>query len=167
MMDQYFPFRYFIGESISKGLIPWWNPYIFLGYPINADPQSGFWYPITWILGFNGYRLFDLQIEFLFHIILAGFGFYYLLRSLKIQLYPAIIFAMSYQVCVFFIGNAQHFTYVIGTCYIPWIMGCFIQLIEKQEYRYGLALSLFLSLMLMGGDPALSLILGYILVLYF
>lgn len=167
MMDQYFPFRYFIGESISNGLIPWWNPYIYLGYPIYADPQSGFWYPITWILGFNGYSLYDLHIEFLFHIILAGYGFYYLLRRLKIQLYPAIIFALSYQVCGFFIGNAQHFTYVIGACYIPWILGCFIQLIEKQEYRYGLALSLFLSLMLMGGYPALIIILGYILAFYF
>jgi hypothetical protein len=167
MMDQYFPFRYFIGESISHGIIPWWNPYIYLGYPIHADPQSGFWYPCTWILGFNGYSLYDLHIEFLFHIILAGFGFYYLLRSLKIQLYPAIIFALSYQVGGFFIGNAQHFTYVIGACYIPWILGCFIQLIEKQEYRYGLALSLFLSLMLMGGYPSLIIILGYLLALYF
>jgi hypothetical protein len=167
MMDQYFPFRYFIGESLSNGIIPFWNPYIYLGYPFHADPQSGFWYPLTWILGFNGYSLYDLHIEFIFHIILAGFGFYYLLRKLKIQIYPAILFAISYQLCGFFIGNAQHFTYIIGACYIPWILGSFIQLLDTQDYRYGLALSLLFSLILSGGYPALIIILGYILILYF
>ncbi len=167
MMDQYFPFRYFIGESLSNGIIPYWNPYIYLGYPFHADPQSGFWYPLTWILGLNGYSLYDLHIEFLFHIILAGFGFYYFIRKLKIQNYPAILFAISYQLCGFYIGNAQHFTYIIGACYIPWILGCFIQLLDTQDYRYGLALSLLFSLMLSGGYPALIFILGYILILYF
>ncbi len=167
MMDQYFPFRYFIGESISNNVTPWWNPYIYLGYPFHADPQSGFWYPLTWILGINGYSLYDLHLEFLFHIILAGFGFYFLLRCLKLQQYPAIIFALSYQLCGFFIGNAQHFTYIIGASYIPWVMASFIQLIETENFRFGLGLSLFLSLMLMGGYPSLIIILGYILVLYF
>lgn len=167
MMDQYFPFRYFTGECISNGIIPWWNPYIYLGYPFYADPQSGFWYPLTWILGINGYSVYDLHLEFMFHIIFAGYGLYYLLRCLKIEVYYALIFAMCYEVCGFFIGNAQHFTYIIGACYLPWILACFIQILHVQKYICGIALSFFLSLLISGGYPAITIILIYILALYF
>lgn len=167
MMDQYFPFRYFIGECISNDTIPWWNPYIYLGYPFYADPQSGFWYPFTWILGINGYSIYDLHIEFMFHILIAGYGFFYLLRCLKIEAYYSLIFAISYEVCGFFIGNAQHITYIIGASYIPWIIACFIQIIHTQKYIYGIAFSLFFSLCLSGGYPAITIILIYILILYY
>lgn len=166
MMDQYFPFRYFIGECISNGVVPWWNPYLNLGYPLHADPQSGFWYPATWLLGLNGYSLYDLHVEFMLHIVLAGFGFYFLLRAQQVSKSTALIFALCYQACGFFVGNAQHFTYVIGACYLPWVFFCIQQILQKKQLLHALALALLLSLLLTGGYPALFIICNYLLILY-
>jgi hypothetical protein len=166
MMDQYFPFRFFIGECVSNGVVPWWNPYLNLGYPLHADPQSGFWYPVTWLLGLNDYSLYDLHIEFMLHIVLAGFGFYFLLRAQQVSKSTALIFALCYQACGFFVGNAQHFTYVIGACYLPWVFFCFQLILQKKQWVYALALALLLSLLLTGGYPALFIICNYLLGLY-
>jgi hypothetical protein len=166
MMDQYFPFRYFIGECVSNGVMPWWNPYLNLGYPLHADPQSGFWYPVTWLLGLNGYSLYDLHLEFMLHIVVAGFGFYFLLRAQHVSRTTALIFALCYEACGFFVGNAQHFTYIIGAGYLPWIFLCFQQVIIKQQLKYVTALALLLSLLLTGGYPALFIISCYLLGLY-
>jgi len=38
---QYYPFYYFLGESLRSGEIPAWNPYQFSGTPFAADPLSG------------------------------------------------------------------------------------------------------------------------------
>src|SRR5215217_5915624 len=38
---QYYPFYYFLGESLRSGSIPGWNPYQFSGTPFAADPLSG------------------------------------------------------------------------------------------------------------------------------
>ena len=44
MLDCFLPWRYFVGESLQNGNLPFWNPYQHLGYPIHADLRS-VWYP--------------------------------------------------------------------------------------------------------------------------
>src|SRR5215204_5665301 len=41
---QYYPWYYFLGETLSSGDIPGWNPYQFSGTPFAADPLSGWTY---------------------------------------------------------------------------------------------------------------------------
>src|SRR5215213_8644905 len=41
---QYYPFYHFLGESLSSGRIPGWNPYQFAGTPFAADPLTGWSY---------------------------------------------------------------------------------------------------------------------------
>src|SRR3982751_6608776 len=41
---QYYPWYYFLGESLSSSQIPAWNPYQFSGTPFAADPLSGWSY---------------------------------------------------------------------------------------------------------------------------
>ncbi|MDX6380427.1 MAG: hypothetical protein QOI57_1451, partial [Rubrobacteraceae bacterium] len=41
---QYYPFYYFLGESLRSGSIPAWNPYQFSGTPFAGDPLSGWSY---------------------------------------------------------------------------------------------------------------------------
>ncbi|MCE2847474.1 MAG: hypothetical protein LW707_10700, partial [Sphingobacteriales bacterium] len=33
-MDQYYPWRHFVVESLRSGILPLWNPYEQFGYPI-------------------------------------------------------------------------------------------------------------------------------------
>jgi hypothetical protein len=167
MMDQYFPFRYFIGECLQNGILPWWNPHINLGYPFHADPQSAFWYPVTWFFALGGYSIYDLHVEFIFHVILAGLGFYFLLKKEGVDNKTAIIFSCCYQACGFFISNSQHFTYIISAAWIPWVFLCFHNLLSRNKISDILMTALCLNFLLTGGYPALFIITNYLLVFFF
>ncbi len=64
IIDQAYPWRYFIGECLQDGMLPLWNPYQLLGSPIHADPQSSAWYPVTWFFGYLfGYDIYIISID--------------------------------------------------------------------------------------------------------
>jgi len=97
----FYPYRDYVAEILRSGRIPLWNPYIFSGVPLLANPQTAVLYPFhwpliwlsvtkqiywsaaihTWILGFGGYLLmrrwgYSIWGGLATGIVLAGSGFY-------------------------------------------------------------------------------------------
>lgn len=168
MIDQFYPWRFFIGECLQNGILPLWNPYQCLGYPIHADLQSGAWYPFVWIIGLlSGYDLYSIQFEFVLHIFLAGVGMYKLANGLKLPDKVALLMAMSYLCSGFFVGNAQHFTFIISGAWIPFIIHFFLAAINSNSYRAALKTGFFIYLLIAGGYPGFLIITGYILLIIF
>ena len=75
--DYFQPLRYFTAQELQAGRLPFWNPYSASGEPWLANPQSGVFYPPTWLflaLPFEtAYMLF-----LLLHLLLLGWGAYLL-----------------------------------------------------------------------------------------
>lgn len=75
------PTHCFLGESLSAGHIPTWNPHVMGGVPFAADPQSGWMYLPAMIL----YSALPCGTALPWFIvlqpILAGLGVYWFLRS--------------------------------------------------------------------------------------
>jgi hypothetical protein len=167
-IDQAYPWKYFIGQCLQNGYLPLWNPYQLLGSPIHADPQSSAWYPVTWFFGyFFGYTIYTLSFDFFLHIFLAGAGMFYLGRQLKFRNEAAFMMGASYMLCGFFIGNAQHFMWIISGTWVPFVIGAFIGLHENRTIRDVLKLSLVLFMFTTGGYPAFIFLTGYLLVFLF
>lgn len=164
MVDQYFPWRYHVVSCLRGGELPLWNPYNFGGYPTHADPQSGAWYMPLWFFAlFGSYGPQALAIDVFAHIWLAGIGMYLLVNYLYKNHAVALIAAVSYIGCGVLVGNAQHFTYIISACWLPFVILFFIKLLNTINYRDALKLALFLWLLFTGGYPAFFIISGYIL----
>ncbi|MBP8040893.1 MAG: YfhO family protein [Bacteroidales bacterium] len=168
MIDQAYPYRYYIGECLRHGFFPYWLPYQQLGIPVCADPQSGVWYPITWIFGFfAGYNIYSLSAEYMLHVFLAAAGFYMLGKNLGLSKATAFIVAVSYAFSGFIIGNSQHLYYIIAAAWIPFILNSYLLLIKRNKVIYALATALFAYLLTTGGHPAFWIILFYHVVAIF
>lgn len=168
LLDQFFPYRYFISECFKSGILPAWNPYQHLGWPFHADPQSGFWYPISWIIAVtSGYSIYTIQFEWLLHVIIAGLGFYVFLRGVSIDVFVALLFSVAYQSCGLFVSNAQHLTWIVAMAWLPWVLHSYFKMTERLSVRYACSTALFLFFMLTGGYPIFSLITNYFLIVYF
>ncbi len=162
MIDQAYPYRYYIGECLRHGFFPYWLPYQQLGIPVCADPQSGVWYPITWIFGFfAGYNIYSLSVEYILHVFLAAAGFYLLSKNLGLSKVTAFIVAICYAFCGFIIGNSQHFYYIIAAAWIPFILNSYLLLIKHKKVVYAVSTALFAYLLTTGGHPAFWIILFY------
>jgi hypothetical protein len=164
MVDQYFPWRYHVISCLRAGELPLWNPYNFAGYPIHADPQSGAWYMPLWLFSlFGNYTSHANAVEVFIHIWLAGVGMYLLTRRLYGNHNIALIAGASYIGCGLLVGNAQHFTYIISACWLPFVLLYFVKTIQDKGYKNPLVLALFLWLFFTGGYPAFFIITVYIL----
>ena len=94
---QYYPFYYFLGESLWSGSIPAWNPYQFSGTPFAADPLTGWSYLPAMVL-FTLLPLVGATKGFMFlHLLLAGLSTYALARVLGMGIPGAVLAAVAYE----------------------------------------------------------------------
>ena len=167
-IDCFFPWRFYIGECLQNGQLPYWNPYQDLGYPIHADPSSGAWYPVVWLIGSTfGYSIYSISFEFLLHIYLAGVGMFLLARTLKFETKFALMAGIAFMLSGFFVGNAQHLSYIISGCWLPFIIQQYLLLIEEKKAIHALQAGLFMFLTITGGYPAVTIILTYLLLTFY
>lgn len=164
MMDWFYPMRYLVGECLQNNVLPTWNPYINLGYPLHTDPQSGALYPIVWLLGgLFGYSVYTIHLEFVIHIILAFYGMKKLSEEIGVNENISIIVGLSYACCGFFVGNAQHLSWIISAAWIPFVACYYLKLMRSNYWRDALWLSTFSFLLLTGGYPAFIITLFYLM----
>lgn len=123
LAEQYLPWRYFIGKCLQNGELPFWNPFQLGGYPTYADPQSGALYYPVWLIGYVfGYSMRVIELEILTFIIIGGIGIYQLSNKLGNSKISSLIISLSYSACGFFVGNAQHLTWIAAAAWIPMLM---------------------------------------------
>ncbi|MDO8139955.1 MAG: hypothetical protein Q6358_00510, partial [Candidatus Brocadiales bacterium] len=87
---QLFYWRYFGFNTLAKGIIPLWNPYIYGGTPFVGGLQSAIFYPLNLI-----YLIFPIHVainySIILHVFLSGVFTYLYLRFLKLNPQSAIV----------------------------------------------------------------------------
>lgn len=98
--DQYmagYSFRAFAAHYFREhGAIPQWNPYLFGGLPFVGAAHGDIFYPtaaLRWILPTD----LAMNLGFALHIVLAGFGMYVLLRTLRLGWAAAVTGGLAYE----------------------------------------------------------------------
>ena len=75
--DYFQPLRYYTSIHLRSLLLPYWNPYSQSGEPWLANPQTGVFYPPTWLfvaLPFDSAYMLYLAL----HLLILGWGAYFL-----------------------------------------------------------------------------------------
>lgn len=163
-----FPNRFYATECIRSGFLPAWLPYQFTGIPFFTDPQSGTWYPITWIVAcLHRYNFFLLNLEFISTIIIGGSGMFILAKKWTEDNSSALFSAICYSCCGIFVSNAEHLTILISAAWLPWLLWCYYQMVQKNELKYVAAVALILFMMATGGYPGILIITLYVLIIIF
>src|SRR5215203_5899460 len=117
---QYYPWYYFLGESLRTGSIPGWNPYQFSGTPFAADPLSGWAYVPAMVL-FTLLPLVAAVKGLMFsHLLLAGLSTYALARVLEINTPGAFLAAVAYEYSgLFYVQNTCCLQYIGVMAWLP------------------------------------------------
>jgi len=165
-IDYYFPSRHLISQFLASGEWPLWAPYQNLGYPLYADPQSGAWYPVSLLLAaISSYPLYMIHLEFFIHVVIAGVGMFFLIRSLLMRQEVAFMAAVAYMLSGFFVGNAQHLTWLISAAWLPVVLNTFLHLLRDSRFIKTIPFALALFMMFSGGYPAFIFIVLYLLLI--
>ena len=101
--DQFWMFRVETARAFAQGRLPLWSDYFNSGHPFLADVQSAIFYPISlvWTLAVvavrgENFSLFALELEAIFHFILAGAFTYLFARRVLESRLAALVSALTF-----------------------------------------------------------------------
>jgi hypothetical protein len=151
-LEYVFPEKWFNVESFQKGLIPLWNPYIACGTPHVANFQSAAFYPLFWIWNFTGLTHWFF-VMVLGHALLAAVGFYFWMRSFKLEKDLAALCAVTFSGSAYLTYLWGFPTHLASLAWIPWIFWGSNRLLERFSINRWLVLALFWALQLLAGYP--------------
>ena len=161
---QYLPFRYHLSESIQHGYFPFWNPYLYTGFPIHADMQGMTWNPIVLtISSFTRYNMSVLELEVVIYLVLTAIGMYSLLKSFSLSRVICILGGISYMSCGFITGSASVIPWISSAAFIPFVFKYLKKFLEQPDWKSSLSFSISLSMLFLCGYPTFFIYTSYII----
>lgn len=91
---QLYPWRHLTYESLRAGIIPFWNPYQFMGMPFMAGMKSMVWYPLNILFGLGEIPAWHALL--VFQLFGSLIFMYLLLRDFGLRRASAIFGAVSF-----------------------------------------------------------------------
>ncbi|MBI4535092.1 MAG: YfhO family protein [Ignavibacteriae bacterium] len=160
IMNEGFPYRYYISEALKSGELPTWLPHIYGGIPLLARAEAGVCYPLNLILFglLNPYTALNIVILLMF--ITAALGMYFFVRELDVTVTGAVIAALSFAYSGFMVSHIKHLSMVGTVCWFP--VG--LLAIERAFKRHDQAAKSLLILSIIFGLQNLS---GHIQTAYY
>jgi hypothetical protein len=156
LITQNLPTRYFISESLYSDYFPWWNPYIHFGIPQYGDMNNGFWNPFLWLIAKTfGYNIWTITLEEMLYILVGGWGMYKVLRELGITNGIGILIAISYMSCGYVVGHLQHFCWITGIGFFPFVCLYFLRINRSPQLKTFILGSLSVFLFVSSTHPGL------------
>ena len=116
------PYRDFANEALAAGRLPLWNPYLFLGAPFLANPQSAVLYPLHWLfIGLPAAK--SLAASAGLHVWLAGFGMaLYVRRVARLSWTAALASGLVFMLGGYLGARVGQINQLSAAAWLPWLL---------------------------------------------
>ncbi len=152
ILDFHYPLRRILIDTWAHGAFPLWNPNIYFGQPMLANPNYMALYPTNLfhlIFSFD----YAFKLHFIVHPLLAGLGLYFLLKRLQIRTWPALFGAMAYQFSGTLLSFLNLYNILPAVALMPWIAWAFVGAMDGKWLRRSLAFGGLLALQIVALEP--------------
>jgi len=143
-VEFYYPAAYFSATGLRSGDWPWWNPYVYSGFPQVADPQSMMFSPLLMALMMISERpsvvWFDICV--VLHLLFGAWGVVFLAKAYKFAPVGTILAALVFMVGGAVAARLQHTTMILAYAYLPWVLLCCHRFAERPTFGFAAALGL-------------------------
>ena len=122
LFTYFYPYRAYVAQALRAGRLPLWNPYLFCGAPLLANPQSAVLYPLHWpLIWLDPPRMISWSMAL--HLWLAGASAYaYGRRSLQLSPFAACGGALALIGSGFLGAQAEQINQLNVTAWLPLAM---------------------------------------------
>ncbi|HEY0156969.1 MAG TPA: hypothetical protein VGF28_06710 [Thermoanaerobaculia bacterium] len=161
----HFPLKAILRTVVENGEFPYWNPFLFAGQPLAANPTYGVFYPPTWLIMLPS-LVYGFSWHVLLHVYVAAFGMYALLRSFGTTRGAGCIGALSFALGGLVLSSVSMFPLIFNAAWLPWT--CLFTrrfLLGRSRRDFALA-AVSLAMQLLIGEPVTVLQTGLLLGLY-
>jgi len=167
----YLPYNIFFRNELAIFHLPIWNPYAYSGHPFLADPQAVVFYPINDLFtlislpwkGLAG-RLYWLQLEAIFHFLLAGCFTFLFVRELTKDQMAGLMAGTTFMFSGYLTGYpALQLTILRTAIWLPLLLWLLLRAIGGAGgWRWWLFFALAYAAAYLGGHPQTFIYLSYV-----
>jgi hypothetical protein len=149
----FYPLRAYLGDALRSGRIPLWNPYLFMGAPFLANPQTAVLYPPSWlfVVGpvYAGYT-----VQLVVHVFLAAaFMYAFARRALGACVLASVVGGLAYGFSGFTVAQTGHLNQLSAAAWLPAVLLSYDRAVTTRRIAWiGLG-ALALALELLAGHP--------------
>lgn len=151
---EFYPFLVNAVNTIQRsGSWPLWNPRIFLGHPVIADPLNQPFYPFSAVglgLVFGPARGFAIGLWL--HGILAAVLTYGFLRTIRCRRYASVLGAFTYALSGYMVTWFETTFWVATLSWLPGILWAFELAMRRRSLRHTALAALIMALAILGGQ---------------
>jgi len=163
----YYPGRIFLIDMLKEGQLGFWNPYIFMGFPMMAEPEVGPLYPLNLLFALPIPHYYALTLFIVIHYSLAGVFTYLLARSMDISRAGSLISGLVFAFGGFLMAQLRNVNIMNGSIWLPLILCLFSQAIRRRSYAFAVGAGMILALQILPSHPQITLYILIVLGLYY
>ncbi len=169
----FYPYWQAASNALRNGRIPLWNPNLFMGAPLLANSQVGFFYPLNWPV----WLLFSVPVavkaSILLHVLIAGVGAYLAgRRALGLEKGAAMVTAVLFALSGYLTAQVEHVNQLQGLAWLPWYLPLLASLRGESArnwrvfLRAALSFAALFSLQLLAGHTQTAFISGVAILIW-
>ena len=156
-IEQYYPGKFMASVMLSKGVFPFWNPFVFSGVPFFADLQIAVLYPFNYILNFfvQNEKLSALAIQntIVVHYLLTSIFTLYLARHFKLSGIFSLLFSILFTYSSYMMIHMMHQPLVEAATWFPLFFLVWLKFVESGKYYYPLLAGFIMAICVLAGYP--------------
>ena len=146
----------FLRRSIASGELPLWCPWEKGGFSFSADPESGAFYPIVWVLAalsqLLGPGAWIMLVNALVHLLIAGVGIFLYLRRWGLHEGAALVGGLSYTLSSR-LAKSKDQTALGPSVWLPWLLMAIEETVRRPSWRSGALLGTAVGCNVLAGYP--------------
>jgi hypothetical protein len=159
----------FLARSLAEGQSPFWQPYMYAGWPQIADPQSLIFSPFHLLLALidpsPSFRAADgVAFALLF---VGGVGVILIFHERKWHLAGAVVAAIAFAWGGSSASRIQHIGQIESLAFLPPALWLLMRALDRSSWRLGFGAGAASAVIVLGRDQvsliALYVLLGYVL----
>ena len=149
----FFPIRSYASRVLLSGEAPLWNPYLFMGAPFLANPQTAVFYPLNLVLmPLDAARAVSLSV--VIHVWLAAVGaLVFARRVLNLRWVPSTAAALAFGLGGLLSGQTGHPNQLAVIAWLPFALWMVWLISTCRAGWPALGLALVVSLQILAGHP--------------
>lgn len=156
-IEQYYPGKFMASVMLSKGIFPFWNPFVFSGVPFFADLQIAVLYPFNYILQFfvTNEKLSALAIQntIVIHYLLTSVFTFYLAKHFKLSGLFSVLFALLFTYSSYMMIHMMHQPLVEAATWFPLFFLLWLKYTDTKNYLFAILAGVVMALCVLAGYP--------------
>lgn len=165
--DLNFPYRHLLAKSLKNFQIPLWSDIIWCGYPLHAEGQGGFFYPLNILI----FSVFPSDIGFNLSIILnfifCGFFSFLFYSEIGLKKQTAVFSAGIFSFSGFFFCHIQHLNMLNSVIWFPLVFYFIEKYLKTGNYKNIAGAGISLGIQILAGFPQFAYYTLFFSFLYF